>query len=104
MIVNFYPFEKTVLETKNENKIIENIDIGGPALVRSAAKNFKDVVVITSNYQLDKLIHEMNIIKVQHLLNLEKSYHKRLLMKLLITMQIFQNTLIKLWIIVIQIK
>ena len=43
VIVNFYPFEKTVEETKNENKIIENIDIGGPALVRSAAKNFKDV-------------------------------------------------------------
>ena len=60
VIVNFYPFEKTVLDTKNENKIIENIDIGGPALVRSAAKNFKDVVVITSNYQLDNLIHEMN--------------------------------------------
>ena len=38
VIVNFYPFEKTVLETKKENKIIENIDIGGPALVRSAAK------------------------------------------------------------------
>ena len=63
MIVNFYPFEKTVLDTKNENKIIENIDIGGPALVRSAAKNFKDVAVITSNYQLDNLIHEMNINK-----------------------------------------
>jgi len=60
VIVNFYPFEKTVLDTKNENKIIENIDIGGPALVRSAAKNFRDVAVITSNYQLDNLIHEMN--------------------------------------------
>ena len=61
MIVNFYPFEKTLLETKNESKIIEKIDIGGPALVRSAAKNFKDVVVITSNYQLENLIREMNI-------------------------------------------
>ena len=60
VIVNFYPFEKTVLETKKENKIIENIDIGGPALVRSAAKNFKDVVIITSNYQLSSLINEMN--------------------------------------------
>ena len=60
VIVNFYPFEKTVLETKNENKIIENIDIGGPALVRSAAKNFKDVVIITSNNQLDSLVNEMN--------------------------------------------
>ena len=63
VIVNFYPFEKTVLDTKNENKIIENIDIGGPALVRSAAKNFKDVAVITSNYQLDSLMHEMNSYK-----------------------------------------
>ncbi len=60
VIVNFYPFEKTILDTKNEKKIIENIDIGGPTLVRSAAKNFKDVVVITSNYQLDNLIKEMN--------------------------------------------
>ena len=60
VIVNFYPFERTVLKTKDENRIIENIDIGGPALVRSAAKNFKDVVVITSNYQLDKLVHEMD--------------------------------------------
>ena len=63
VIVNFYPFEKTVIETKNEDKIIENIDIGGPALVRSAAKNFKDVVVVTSNYQLENLINEININK-----------------------------------------
>jgi len=63
VIVNFYPFERTILNTKNENKIIENIDIGGPALVRSAAKNFKDVAVITSNYQLNSLVHEMNTYK-----------------------------------------
>ena len=63
VIVNFYPFEKTVLKTKNENTIIENIDIGGPSLVRSAAKNFKNVAVITSNYQLDNLISEMSINK-----------------------------------------
>ena len=61
MIVNFYPLKILVLKTKSENKIIENIDIGGPALVRSAAKNFKDVVVITSNNQLDNLASEMNI-------------------------------------------
>ena len=61
VVVNFYPFENTINKTKNESKIIENIDIGGPALVRSAAKNFKDVVVITSNYQLENLTNEMNI-------------------------------------------
>ena len=72
VIVNFYPFEKIVLDTKNENKIIENIDIGGPALVRSSAKNFKDVAVITSNYQLDNLIHEMNSYKGSTSLNFRK--------------------------------
>ena len=61
VVVNFYPFENTINKTENESKIIENIDIGGPALVRSAAKNFKDVVVITSNYQLENLTSEMNI-------------------------------------------
>jgi len=61
VVVNFYPFENTINKTKNESKIIENIDIGGPALVRSAAKNFKDVVVITSNHQLENLTSEMNI-------------------------------------------
>ena len=61
VIVNFYPFEKTILKTKNENNIIENIDIGGPALARSSAKNFKDVVIIVSNHQLKDLINELNI-------------------------------------------
>ena len=61
VIVNFYPFEKTLKKTKNENKIIENIDIGGPALVRAAAKNFKDVTVITSIHQYSELINELKI-------------------------------------------
>ena len=59
IIVNFYPFEKTVLKTKSENKIIEDIDIGGPALARSAAKNFKHVTVLTSNNQIESLIREI---------------------------------------------
>ena len=48
VIVNFYPFEKTLETTNNHNKIIENIDIGGPTIVRSAAKNYNDVTVVTS--------------------------------------------------------
>ena len=48
VIVNFYPFEKTIKNTKNHNKIIENIDVGGPTMVRAAAKNYNDVTVITS--------------------------------------------------------
>ena len=63
VIVNFYPFEKTLKETKDHNKIIENIDIGGPAMVRAAAKNYKDVVVITSNKQYLELINQLKINK-----------------------------------------
>ena len=59
VIVNFYPFEKILKKTKNHNNIIENIDIGGPTLVRSAAKNYKDVTVITSVEQYPKLIEEL---------------------------------------------
>ena len=53
VIVNFYPFEKTLSDTKNHIKIIENIDVGGPTMVRAAAKNYNDVTVITSSNQYD---------------------------------------------------
>ena len=59
VIVNFYPFENTLNKTKNHNRIIENIDIGGPSMVRSAAKNYKDVAVITSTNQYSDLIEEL---------------------------------------------
>ncbi len=61
VIVNFYPFEKIINKTNNHQKIIENIDIGGPAMVRAAAKNYKDVTVITSIQQYAELIKELNI-------------------------------------------
>jgi phosphoribosylaminoimidazolecarboxamide formyltransferase/IMP cyclohydrolase len=60
IIVNFYPFEKTLNNSKNHEKIIENIDVGGPTMVRSAAKNYQDVTVITSSDQYSELIHELN--------------------------------------------
>ena len=63
VIVNFYPFEKTLATTNNHLKIIENIDIGGPAMVRAAAKNYNDVTVITCPGQYDDLIKELNINK-----------------------------------------
>ena len=56
VIVNFYPFEETLKGTKNQNKIIENIDIGGPTLVRAAAKNYKYTTVITSPDQYKEFI------------------------------------------------
>ncbi|MDA8702143.1 bifunctional phosphoribosylaminoimidazolecarboxamide formyltransferase/IMP cyclohydrolase [Candidatus Pelagibacter bacterium] len=59
VIVNFYPFEKTIKSTKNHNKIIENIDVGGPTMVRAAAKNYNDVTVITSSNQYEELIDQL---------------------------------------------
>ena len=60
VIVNFYPFEKALNTSKNHEKIIENIDVGGPTMVRSAAKNHQDVTVITSSDQYNELIDELN--------------------------------------------
>ncbi len=59
VIVNFYPFNETLKLTNNQEKIIENIDIGGPALVRAAAKNYNDVTVITSVKQYPELINQL---------------------------------------------
>ena len=47
VIVNFYPFENILKETKNHLKIVENIDVGGPTMARAAAKNYNFVTVIT---------------------------------------------------------
>ena len=63
VIVNFYPFEQTLKQTKKHEKIIENIDIGGPTMVRAAAKNYKDVTVITSPKDYPELINELRINK-----------------------------------------
>ena len=63
VIVNFYPFEETLKNTKNHEKIIENIDVGGPTMVRSAAKNYKDVTVITSSDQYEELIEQLKLNK-----------------------------------------
>jgi phosphoribosylaminoimidazolecarboxamide formyltransferase/IMP cyclohydrolase len=48
VIVDLYPFEETVASTNDEKAIIEKIDIGGPSMIRGAAKNFRDVVVIAA--------------------------------------------------------
>ncbi len=65
VVVNFYPFENTINNESNHQKIIENIDIGGPSMVRSAAKNYNDVAVITSINQYKELIDQLKKIKVQ---------------------------------------
>lgn len=58
--VNLYPFEATVKkEGVSEEEIIENIDIGGPSMLRSAAKNFNDVAVVTDINDYDKILEEL---------------------------------------------
>ena len=60
VIVNLYPFEATVARAgSTHEQIIENIDIGGPSMVRSAAKNYHDVAVVTSPDQYGEILDEM---------------------------------------------
>ena len=56
VIVDLYPFEKTVASGASEQDIIEKIDIGGISLIRAAAKNFKDVICVSSMEQYDEFL------------------------------------------------
>ena len=53
VIVDLYPFEETLQKSNDESEIIEKIDIGGVSLIRAAAKNFKDVMIIASKDDYD---------------------------------------------------
>ena len=55
VIVDLYPFEETVASGASEQDIIEKIDIGGISLIRAGAKNFKDVLIVSSREQYDEL-------------------------------------------------
>jgi phosphoribosylaminoimidazolecarboxamide formyltransferase / IMP cyclohydrolase len=59
VIVDLYPFQETVASTTDEKSIIEKIDIGGPSMIRAAAKNFNDVAVIASKDDYSKLVHSL---------------------------------------------
>jgi len=56
VIVDLYPFQETVESGKNEEDIIEKIDIGGVSLIRAAAKNFSDVLIVSSRFQYSKVL------------------------------------------------
>jgi phosphoribosylaminoimidazolecarboxamide formyltransferase/IMP cyclohydrolase len=55
VVVDLYPFEETVANTNDEPTIIEKIDIGGISLIRAAAKNFNDVVIVPSKAEYQML-------------------------------------------------
>ena len=56
VIVDLYPFEETVLSAASEQDIIEKIDIGGISLIRAAAKNFKDVLIVSERSQYSEVL------------------------------------------------
>ena len=60
VIVDLYPFEETVASGADEQAIIEKIDIGGISLIRAAAKNFKDVVIVPSKAEYGVLLDILN--------------------------------------------
>lgn len=60
VIVDLYPFEETVASGASEQDIIEKIDIGGISLIRAAAKNFKDVLIVSSRDQYGKTLDLLN--------------------------------------------
>ena len=60
LVCNLYPFEKTIKKQKvGIEEVIENTDIGGPTLIRSAAKNYKDVIVVTNKDQFDCVLSSL---------------------------------------------
>ncbi|EIE4558730.1 bifunctional phosphoribosylaminoimidazolecarboxamide formyltransferase/IMP cyclohydrolase [Campylobacter lari] len=59
LCVNLYPFKKTTILTQDFDEIVENIDIGGPAMIRSGAKNFKNVIVVCDILDYDNIIQAL---------------------------------------------
>ncbi|MGI8919529.1 MAG: bifunctional phosphoribosylaminoimidazolecarboxamide formyltransferase/IMP cyclohydrolase, partial [Pyrinomonadaceae bacterium] len=61
VVINLYPFEETIARKDvTMEQAIEQIDIGGPAMIRSAAKNFRDVAVVTSGHLYGEIVKEMS--------------------------------------------
>jgi phosphoribosylaminoimidazolecarboxamide formyltransferase / IMP cyclohydrolase len=60
LVVNLYPFEETLARGGTRDEIVENIDIGGPAMIRAASKNHGGVAVVVSPKDYDALLAEMN--------------------------------------------
>ena len=77
--VNLYPFKETINKTDDFDEIIENIDIGGPSMVRAGAKNFKDVIIVTDvndyNLVIDNLKNDKNTLEFRRDLMIKAFEH-----------------------------
>jgi phosphoribosylaminoimidazolecarboxamide formyltransferase/IMP cyclohydrolase len=74
VIVDLYPFQETVAQTTEEKLIIEKVDIGGPSMIRAAAKNFADVTVIASKEDYGSLVNLLQEQKGEISLEQRKSF------------------------------
>ncbi|MFP4023452.1 MAG: bifunctional phosphoribosylaminoimidazolecarboxamide formyltransferase/IMP cyclohydrolase [Thiohalospira sp.] len=77
VIVDLYPFEQTVASNANEQEIIEKIDIGGIALIRATAKNFKETLIIPSKDQYQDLLTLLEVNKGKTSINERKEFALR---------------------------
>jgi len=77
VIVDLYPFEQTVASGASEEDTIEKIDIGGISLIRAAAKNFKDVVVVSSVDQYSNLLNLLNEKKGLSSIDVRKTFARK---------------------------
>jgi phosphoribosylaminoimidazolecarboxamide formyltransferase/IMP cyclohydrolase len=77
VIVDLYPFENTVASGAAEDEIIEKIDIGGIALIRAAAKNFADVIIVPSMTDYDSLLNLLNEKNGESSLNDRKEFARK---------------------------
>ncbi|OSS43113.1 IMP cyclohydrolase / Phosphoribosylaminoimidazolecarboxamide formyltransferase [Desulfurella amilsii] len=65
VVVNLYPFEQVALRSNNEEELIENIDIGGPTLIRAASKNYKRVLVVVDPKDYSKVMENFDNIDLE---------------------------------------
>lgn len=77
VIVDLYPFEETVANTNEEKLIIEKIDIGGPSMIRAAAKNFSDLLVVASKTDYEPVLEMLQSQSCATSLDQRKAYAAR---------------------------
>lgn len=64
VVVNLYPFEQVALRSNNQDELIENIDIGGPTMIRAASKNYKRVLVVVDPKDYSKVMENFDSIDI----------------------------------------
>jgi len=104
VIVDLYPFEKTVSSGASEQDIVEKIDIGGISLIRASAKNFKDTFTISSMDQYEEFLQFIKLIMVLHLYLKERNLLQSPLIFLHITIPLYLIILMKMKLFLRQVK